>query len=418
MQSTSHSRLPVDEMIKATGSLASAISLIGLQQLSSFARSGDRHESGHTAPGKIPRLPCTNFLSPRNMVRGSMTAMWLSAELARKISSGSNIRLAREFQNKLEAFCLFEYVDYALSLSDSGPLSLSQLVARADRLNPYDSVWATEGVGHYYGQACLLHQGCPQSLQASPESLGIPKSSLVPLNSGLGLALAEACFEPENHGQRVDCQRLMTFAQWCLDYCTHGCEAIGFESLGLVARSLHPHLVPEIDELLSRHHPELVEYFWHGVGRALYFSPSLLFPIRPDPWYGLEMCLKEVPHELGKRNAIAGFSWALALVNIRHPEIVAEFLNRHATQVPYPEAIVNGFCSALLIWRDAQPRQRHVDDFVDVSRGSSNLPLRRIWAKYVAEPWTQTLCEHRWDEGKMGLLFRYQSSIGLADPPA
>jgi len=413
----SQSRLPVDEMIKSAGSFASAISLLGFQHLGGTlaAKRRNGNQSDQTAASWVCGLPFVDRFTPRRVVREIMIAMWHSAELSKQISSGSNTLLAEEFQNKLEAFCLFEYIDYALSLDTAGPLSLSQLVARAARLNSYCSVWATEGVGHYFADAYLKDHSDPSALMSRPDSLGVPGSSLVPLNAGLGLALAEWLLGV-GCGRRMDRHSLTTFVELCLCNCSPGYEGVGFEALGLVARSLYPHLMSAIDELLARHYPDLLEYFWHGAGRAVYFSLTQLFPFRSEPWHGLEMCLRESPHALGKRNAVAGFAWALALVNIRHPEIVAAFLDRRATQVPNPEALVNGLCSALLVWRSAQPGQRHVVDFVGYRRNLSDAPQSRLWARYVRQPWIQTLRERSWDELQMGLLFRYQSLVGRGGP--
>jgi len=108
-------------------------------------------------------------------------------------------------------------------------------------------------------------------------------------------------------------------------------------------------LIAPIDLLLSSHYPDLLDYFWHGVGRALYFSPTQFLPLCSKPWQGLDTSLQEPPHEAGRRNAVAGFVWALTLVNIRNTEIVAEFLDRNVAHLPEPQTFVNGLCSALIV---------------------------------------------------------------------
>jgi hypothetical protein len=409
------SRLPVDEMIKSAGSFASAILLLGFQHLSGTLSSngGNGTRSDQSAAGWIRKLAFCERFTPRSVFREIMTAMWHAAEFTKQITSGSDALFAQELQNKLEAFCLFEYIDYALHLDSSGPLSLSQLVARAARLDSYFSVWATEGIGHYFADAYLTDNSSPHSLMSRPDSLEVPRSSLVALNAGLGLALAEWLLETANREQHVHRHMLTAFVELCLSNCSPGYEGVGFEALGLAARTLYPHLISAIDSHLSCHDPDLLEYFWHGVGRALYFSPTQFLPFCSEPWHGLEMCLQEPGHPLGRRNAVAGFVWALTLVNVRHPEIVAEFLDRNATHIPEPEAFVNGLCSALLIWSDAQPGQRNVDEFIDYQPNSLDRPLSRLWTIYVQQPWIQTLQEHSWDDRHMGRLFRYQSLVGV-----
>jgi hypothetical protein len=411
----SKSRLPIDEMMKSASGLASAISLLGFQHLSHVLSSNQTTPSDRTKAAGIRSIPISDRFTPRRVIREIMSLAWHSAELAQQITSGLDTLFLQEFQNKLEAFSLFEHVDYALGLGPSSSLSLSQLVARVAALDPYISVWATEGVGHYFADRYLANHNDPHALMSCPDLLGVPQTSLVPLNAGLGLALAEWLLDTANRERPIDRRVIATFVGLCRNNCSPGCEGVGFEALGLAARSLHPHLIAPIDALLSSHYPDLLDYFWHGVGRALYFSPTQFLPLCFKPWQGLDTSLQEPLHAAGRRNAVAGFVWALTLVNIRNPEIVAEFLDRNAAHLPEPQTFVNGLCSALIVWSDAQPGQRHVEDFVDYRVGSSDGPLSRLWTTYVRRPWIRTLRDHSWDERHMGCLFRYQSLVGAID---
>lgn len=411
----SKSRLPIDEMIKSAGSLTSALSLLGFQHLSRVVSSNQTTQSDRTKAAGIRSIPISDRFTPRRVIRDIMGVAWHSNELAQQITSGLDTLFLQEFQNKLEAFSLFEHVDYALGLGPSSSLSLSQLVARAAILDPYASVWATEGVGHYLADRYLVDHDDPHALMSCPDFLGVPQASLVPLNAGLGLALAEWFLDTADRERPIDRRVIATFVELCSNNCSPGYEGAGFEALGLAARSLHPHLISPIDALLSSYYPDLLDYFWHGIGRALYFAPTQFLPLCSKPWQGLDTSLQEPPHAAGRRNAVAGFVWALTLVNIRNPGIVAEFLDRNAAHLPEPQTFVNGLCSALIIWSDAQSGQRQVGDFVDYRVGSSDDPLSRLWTTYVRWPWTRTLREHSWDERHMGSLFRYQSLIGAID---
>jgi hypothetical protein len=411
----SKSRLSIEEMIKSAASLTSAISLLGFQHLGGVLSSNQSTPSDHTKATAVLGIPILDGFTPRRVIREIMGLAWHSAELAQKITSGVDTLFLEEFQNKLEAFSLFEHVDYALSLGPSSSLSLSHLVARVATLDPSISVWATEGVGHYFADRYLANHNEPHALISCPDSLGLPQASLVPLNAGLGLALAEWLLDTANSERPIDSRVIATFVGLCRNNCSPGYEAVGFEALGLAARSLHPHLISPIDALLSSDYPDLFEYFWHGVGRALYFSPTQFLPLCSKPWQGFDMSVQEPPHAAGRRNAVAGFVWALTLVNIRNPEIVAEFLDRNAAHLPEPQTFGNGLCSALIIWSDTQAGQREVADFVDYRVGSSDGPLPRLWKTYVQQPWTRTLRDHLWDERHMGSLFRYQSLIGAVD---
>lgn len=351
-------------------------------------------------------------LTPRIAIRELIATIWHSAEIGKHVIRGSNQLRIQELQNKLEAYSLFEHVDHALSLNSSGKLSLPHLIERCTRLDSYSSVWASEGVGHYFAESHFVDNRRPQAIMSKPASLGVSRTRLVPLNAGLGLGLAEWILEKADRKHRIDCQTLSEFVEACRDNCSPGYEEVGFEALGLAAVTLHPHLLSTIDKILSQHYPDILDYFWHGVGRALYFSPIHLFPLCQQPWHGFELCRRIAPHAIGRQNAAAGFMWALTLVNIRHPEIVADFLKREAANALEPKALVNGLCSALLVWRDIQPDERQVNEFV---RYQPRLPFTsKLWKTHVEESWARTLRDTGWNERDMGLLFRFQNLVADA----
>src|SRR5579872_6971426 len=210
-----------------------------------------------------------------------------------------------EFKNKLQAFYLFEYVDSVLSLSSAADFSLLELVLQAANLGPYFSVWTTEGLGHYYTELVLARNGFPASLLGAGNVGGAPPASLTPLHTGMGLSLAQAVLnamdqaDPANYAGWLE-----TFLQLCRDNSHDGYDALPYEALGLVAYNLHARLVAHIDRLLLRTNADLLAYFWHGIGRAIYFAPTNFPPFRNLPWRGMERCRRDPPHVLGRRNAV------------------------------------------------------------------------------------------------------------------
>ena len=86
-------------------------------------------------------------------------------------------------------------------------------------------------------------------------------------------------------------------------------------------------MVRIVDRGLSAIDPDIVGYFWHGVGRGLYFLPINALPCSSSTWRAVEMAHEEAPHTLGRLNALGGLAWAVTLVNIRHPAILEAFLN-------------------------------------------------------------------------------------------
>ena len=164
----SKSRLPIDEIIKSAGSLTSAISLLGFQHLSRVLSSNQTTESDRTKAADVRKFPISDRFTPRCVIREIMGVTWHAIELAQHFTSGLDTLFLQEFQNKLEAFSLFEHVDYALGLGSSSSLSLSQLVARAATLDPYICVWATEGIGHYFADRYLADHNDPHALMLCP----------------------------------------------------------------------------------------------------------------------------------------------------------------------------------------------------------------------------------------------------------
>ena len=74
------------------------------------------------------------------------------------------------------------------------------------------------------------------------------------------------------------------FVQLCRDNSRPGYEGAAYESLGLVARFWNSPLVPVVDRVLCKIAPEVLGYFWHGVGRSLNFLPLYAVPGVLSPW--------------------------------------------------------------------------------------------------------------------------------------
>jgi len=432
----------VSAMVKSASRLTTAISLLGLEQLKSILSSDPfpRCSAPDAAPpgSPAPRLARTQVAAsvnipatsrsqeqdtaawitgetfsgcfrPRNVLRRILTAVRHTLELVKKIFPEGNI-FGQELQNKLEAFWLFEFVDVVLHLGPDGPLPLPRLAIEACKLGAYSSVWATEGLGHYVAHRHLAQGGLPQGLLTQSDPIAIPRASLIPLNAGTGLALAESLLEIADRERQMDWTVLTKFRELCLSHLSPYNENIGFEALGLIAQILHPHLISAIDRTLYRHRPELLGYFWHGVGRAIYFSPTQTLLTYAGKWRGLDVCLQEPPHKVGQGNAVAGFAWALTLVNIRQPAIVAAFLGRFSERVPMPEAFINGVCSALVAWREMQPGERHLEAFLEYQPDRSDRRLCELWKMHVQQPSSRVLQTQGCSAQEQGMerLFRYQ----------
>lgn len=350
----------------------------------------------------------SRFWTPRQVIKTALDAARQSSQLFRYVDPLDDGKLAwDELNNKLEAFSLFEFVDSTLGLSQDINYSLRELVGQALTLGDYSAVWAIEGLGNYYTALHLRRRGFPVRLLCGDQSGMLPTAGLMPLHTGMGLALAE----PVLHAMSKDTSRtgslINQFVILCRNNSREGYWGAVFEALGLVARNLYPQLIVAID-LELRRDEELLAYFWHGIGRGVYFVPTNFLPFLNAPWRALDMCLREPPHETGKRNAVAGLVWALTLVNIRQPKILSAFLKHHERDIGGGEAVTNGICSAMIIWLDSAANDRYLCTINEYDPGP---PLGGIWKKYVKDS-----CDLAFDcypllksQRSLGELFRYQS---------
>src|SRR3954452_1306747 len=98
------------------------------------------------------------------MIRVALASLEQTADALRQMPGSADTSIAwEEFRNKLRAFTLFEYSDSVLGLNGR-ECSLSELVERTTRLDPYDGVWAAEGAGYYYAEAAFAGGDSPRTL--------------------------------------------------------------------------------------------------------------------------------------------------------------------------------------------------------------------------------------------------------------
>jgi hypothetical protein len=359
--------------------------------------------------------------TPRGMARAALDVLQQSAAALRLVSPGLESRLAwQEFQNKLQAFNQFERVDQLPGLPSDGTIQLPELIRRADTLDPYLFVWATEGLGHYYAETVWEQRGEPRQLLTDESARDLPEKTFAALHAGMGLAFANRLLGTINSANaRDDTSRaLRRFVALCRENSRPGYTGAAFEALGLVARNLYPQLLHLIDRQLMEAEENLQPYFWHGVGRAIYFAPTNFLSRAGSSWRAVLMTQEEPPHELGKRNALHGLIWALTLVNIREPEILEAFLQQYGARLPESEAFSGGVSSALIIWRDSTVEDPSLRRFYQHQPDSDDPHLVQLWADLVRQPATEALQnfypvlkKHE----RLGEVFRCQSLVSLVD---
>jgi hypothetical protein len=284
-----------------------------------------------------------------------------------------------EMRNKLEVCRTFEY----------GRREVRDLCCARSR-GTFQSVWLAEGIGYD---------------SSGPGDRDVPRWAEVPFHAGCGLRLAEQCLTRLNDapGRAEMVCELEIFAARLRELVRPGLTGIMHEALGLCARNLYPWLVPSIDEALETLDPERADLFWHGAGRAMYFAPMHFAPWQSAPWEAFATAADEAFDTRRLANAIAGIAWALTLVNIRHPEVMASVLDHHeeiSTSAPFR----HGARSALWIWSRSTPSdQSLVRGFAEFGKALGGRACRR-WELVITRACASALEDH---EAPPDSVFRY-----------
>ena len=287
----------------------------------------------------------------------------------------------QEFRNKARAFDLFANLESALDLQPSRSYSAGELVDKVLQKDPYESPWIMEGVGHYLADR---HRDASQPLFSG----SLAARCLVPLHVGMGLSFANrvlGSLSSESPEARVR-EAVDTFIGQCHNTAQPGFEPVAHEGLGLVARNVYPRLVRAVARAAAEIRPGIEEYFWHGVGRGLYFLPANAMPSSCAPWIAIDAAQKESPHPVARRNMLAGLAWALILVNLQHPEIPALFLKHHGDVLCPDNIFRNGITSAMRIWLACSPEDPAPKRLIGYRPDPSDRDLCRLWAEQVVEP--------------------------------
>lgn len=343
-----------------------------------------------------------------------LNMMQVSAETLKVLVPGHDSRVVwQEFGNKLAAFELFENVDSVLNLNANSGIPLSQLVEKTYALETYHSVWATEGLGHYQTEMCWDQTGVPRNLLRESRPDALPARSLTALHAGMGLSLSNRLLKGIGPGSSKKKIRdvLQEFVNLARDNSRPGYVGAAYEAFGLVTRLLYPHLVQIIDGELLEINENQAGYFWHGVGRAIYFTPTNFLPFNNSPWRAVAMAQREPTHETGRLNALAGLVWAMFLVNIRHPEILETLLKRQGSELSQNDALSNGVSSAIMIWRDSTDDESFKALFEHQPK-SPDPAVVQLWTDQILQPCESAL--RRWypvlkKHDCLGEVFRYQS---------
>jgi len=395
------------ELLKSTSRLSWALTLLVVQHLVNSVREYCSVSSEARQPEQEPVLGMlSTHLPTRRLGEKMLHAMKYAAGLFGKTLPSSEYRMAfQELENKLNAFSKFEHVDLKLKIDLNREPSLEEVLPRTDLLESYDRLWATEGLGHLYAGFYFAQDKSMELLLSLEKASRLSSSKMVPLHAGIGLAMSEVFLATAQAGQGK-AVTILNFVESCQKALPPEYWGIAYEALGLVAHNLYPHFIAEIEQILTGIDPSLVDYFWHGAGRAIYFSPASFLLGQIAPWHTYEICLQEPASDSGRCNAVAGFAWALTLVNIRHPQILTAFLRHHGNRLVKKDAFYNGVWAALIIWLNWTGDDSYFNAMMQFRPDAS---LGGLWDELVVQACKDALDYHHKPGRQVppGKLFRY-----------
>ena len=436
------------ELTKSTLSYAWAMSLFGVQQASNLLAPQDWRQPARRANSAFSSVKqaaqnqlgdlafgafqigdevgrgLTNLFfdaltlrafDPRYVSRLTSEVAGQSQDTLRTFSSAENVRLAwQELRNNYEVFNLVKNVSSLLRIpSDDREFDLSRLVEEAYALGAYPDLWAVEGLGHDYAMTFWRKGGPIRGILTDERASRLPAKSLTMMHAGLGLAFAQQLmntitpYSPADEIRRV----LGDFVSLVDENSRRGYEGAAYESLGLVTRFWHSQMVGVVDERLREVAPRALDYFWHGVGRSLYFLPLFFVPGLLSPWLAVE---REAPHELALLNMTAGLAWATTIVNVRQPEIMENFLRNQGEQVARNPAFTNGVMSTLIMGIDITPGDVYITRFLEYRPGQSDPRVTGLWDELVGRPAREAVYRVHpvlKERERLGEVFRYHPSL-------
>lgn len=301
-----------------------------------------------------------------------------------------------EIRNKANVYFLVRSNQLLLGIPSPlpQPFPLDTYLRRAYERNAYAALWAVEGLGRLLGESHLqAGNKAPAGLLCDHVGDALPEESLLMLHAGIGLAFAQRGLTGLTvHSSSSAFREIVAwFAAICRRNSRHGYLGAALESLGLVTRTFYKTLVPNVDRAITDTEPDLRSYFWHGVGRAIYFLPVNFLPC--STWETVVMCEREGPDEFSRLNLFAGVAWGMVMVNIQNPVILAELIvEPHGAQLLDNRGFCYGAASSLIMRQSTTPGAQLAQSFIDYYLGDgSGIDERILWETLIRHPGHEAL---------------------------
>lgn len=326
------------------------------------------------------------------------------------VATSTSRRLLREqFGNTFDVIGFVNHVDAPSELSADGTYPIDQQLEKFYKRGDYPALWLIEGLGERYAKAYMA-RGKVQGLLSTGKGASLPEQAQLMMHAGIGIEFAKHAIgnlTPCSSSTEVD-DALRTFLGLCEENSQQCYKGAALESLGLVTRTWYVQLVSLIYERLALMDVPASEFFWHGAGRAMYFSPMYMLP-GLSPWHAADT---EPPNEIARRNARAGVAWAFTIVNIRQPEIASNFLKHRSEEISGNDAFTDGVYSTLIMAGEMVPGHRFVTGYCRYRPDSDDTEAVDAWNRYVGSDCEARVNRYRQvlkSRGKLGEVFRYHA---------
>jgi len=351
---------------------------------------------------------------PNNILRISFSALRQTIQVLQLLQPDQAKLAWQELRNKLEVFMLVKNFPSTLHLPSDRLPPLPEMVEKAYSVPEFQALWAVEGLGHYYADLSWKLNGVPHGLLFE-ENAHVPEKSLLMLHAGLGMAFADRLLGNLTSEASAEQFRetVRFFLATCESNCRKGYLGAALESLGLITRDFYPDFVQKVDQALRQAGPEFLGFFWHGVGRAMYFSREYFLPVLCTVWTGVDSEASNAPDRL---STMAGLAWGVAMVNLRQPAIVENVVRSYFEHSDLAEGFTNGVVSSLIMRVNMTPGTPMVEAFYQHRPGAGGRNLALAWEQRVAGPsrkalhdYYPILKQHR----SLDQVFRYQDLAAL-----
>jgi hypothetical protein len=350
-------------------------------------------------------------LSPTYMWNAVTGLMHGGSGAIGSVATATSRRLLKEqFGNTFDVIGFVNHVDAPSSLSADGTYPIDECVERLYARGDYPALWLIEGLGERYAEAYMAEGRAVKGLLSEGKGATLPDKTQLMMHAGIGITFAKHALgnlTPMSTDEEVN-DALKTFLDLVEDNSQERYKGAALESLGLVTRTWYIQMVNLIYDHLALIDGPASEFFWHGAGRAMYFSPMYMLP-GFSPWHAASV---EPPNETAKRNARAGVAWAFTIVNIRQPEITSNFLAQRAEEIEGNDAFTDGVYSTLIMAGEMVPGHRYVTGYSRYKPDAKNAAAVSAWNQWVGTDcearinfYRQTLKSH----GKLGEVFRYHA---------